>query len=229
MSKCKFNLAWRGRCENDADESGYCAEHKDLKCCSCGNSATHQCSSTMGLVCGAPLCDDCEHTIHSNGCNGAGWDANTFCPEGLKSHCRKDEQVYMLWIYRSVPQEDYFDVRTCEHTNGIEIAEDIVFCKKCGKILERLIKNKKINAPFTDKQVTALNQFQTFGMMYDFTCANNNSCERSDDNNWGVLTATNDGWVCPCGKYKQKWAWEFMIHPEVLTAKYDKIKSQFNK
>ena len=27
----------------------------------------------------------------------------------------------------------------------------------------------------------------------------------------GLLLATNEGWICPCGKYKQDWAHEFMI------------------
>ena len=92
MKKCKFDKAWIGKCKNDADESGYCEEHKDIMCCSCGAKATHECSETMGLVCGAPLCDDCEHTINSNGCNSGGTS-----PEGLKSHCKKSDQKYFSW------------------------------------------------------------------------------------------------------------------------------------
>lgn len=80
--KCKFNEAWIGQCEAEADENGFCEKHKGKVCCSCGKPTTHNCDETMGLVCGAPLCDDCEHTIHSvfmgiarlrvNGCNSGG-------------------------------------------------------------------------------------------------------------------------------------------------------------
>jgi hypothetical protein len=30
----------------------------------------------------------------------------------------------------------------------------------------------------------------------------------------GILIATNEGWVCPCGKYKQQWAHKLMIEPQ---------------
>jgi DNA polymerase III delta prime subunit len=30
------------------------------------------------------------------------------------------------------------------------------------------------------------------------------------DENEGILIATTDGWVCPCGEYKQDWAHDFM-------------------
>jgi hypothetical protein len=138
MAQCKFHLAWIGQCcIETAPFSDFCEEHKDKICCSCGAPATHECNETMGLICGAPLCDNCEHTIYSNGCNSAGWDIYAFRPEGLKEHCRKDQQVYMPWIYCSVSQEDDFNPRTCEHTDGYDTVENIVFCKKCGKITER--------------------------------------------------------------------------------------------
>jgi hypothetical protein len=40
----------------------------------------------MGLVCGCPLCDDCEHELSPNGTNG--W---------TLKHCRKDQQKYKPW------------------------------------------------------------------------------------------------------------------------------------
>jgi len=85
--KCEFGLAWIGKCGKPN-----CAEHADLKCASCGARATHQCAETMGLVCGADLCDDCEHTIRENGCN-----SGAPLPEGLKGHCKKSEQVWLPW------------------------------------------------------------------------------------------------------------------------------------
>ncbi len=95
--QCKFILAWAGRCKKESNESGYCAEHEKEICCSCGKKATRQCAETMGLVCGAPLCDECEHTIWSNGCNSCGFDANAILPEGLGTHCKKSEQKYEPW------------------------------------------------------------------------------------------------------------------------------------
>ena len=91
---CSFDRAWIGRCGNDA-ENGLCEEHKGVKCCSCGKQATRECSETMQLVCGAPLCDDCEHTIRDNGYNSGGE-----LPKGLKGHCKKSEQVYKPWFMR---------------------------------------------------------------------------------------------------------------------------------
>lgn len=90
--QCQWTEAWVGQCENEAVRDGYCEEHVGEMCVSCGEQATHSCSETMGLVCGAPLCDNCEHTIRENGCN-----SGAPLPEGLDAHCRKDEQVYESW------------------------------------------------------------------------------------------------------------------------------------
>ena len=57
MSRCGFLISWRGHCENEAP----CEKHKDLRCVSCDAPATQDCEQTMGLVCGALLCDNCEH------------------------------------------------------------------------------------------------------------------------------------------------------------------------
>ena len=88
MTTCTFNKAWFGVCGNEN-----CEEHKDLVCCSCGKPATHECSGTIGLVCGALLCDDCEHTICANGCN-----SGAPLPKGYKSHCKKGEQKFVVWF-----------------------------------------------------------------------------------------------------------------------------------
>jgi hypothetical protein len=92
---CRFDKAWVGKCGKEADESGFCEEHKGIKCVSCGAQATRECPETIGLVCGAPLCDDCEHTIQSNGCNSCGE-----LHDGLGAHCKKKEQVYKPWYMR---------------------------------------------------------------------------------------------------------------------------------
>lgn len=101
MGQCKFNKAWQGQCKNEAIEgSDFCKEHTGLKCSSCGEPATRECDETMGLVCGAPLCDNCEHTIQSNGCNNGGE-----LPAGYKAHCRKGEQVFTPWFTRDDEDE----------------------------------------------------------------------------------------------------------------------------
>lgn len=89
---CRWNIAWVGNCMNQPEEgSRYCKIHHH-KCHSCGAEATHDCSETMMFVCGFPLCDDCEHTIRSNGCNGGGE-----LPEGYGMHCKKTEQKFRPW------------------------------------------------------------------------------------------------------------------------------------
>lgn len=92
--QCTFDMAWIGQCEEDAVEgSNKCAKHKDLKCASCGEPATHECPETSAFVCGEYLCDNCEHTICQNGCN-----SGAPLPPGLKRHCKKEEQVYKPWF-----------------------------------------------------------------------------------------------------------------------------------
>ena len=101
MAQCKFSEAWSGRCKEEAIEgSDFCEKHTGLVCSSCGEPATCSCDETMGgLVCGAPLCDNCEHTLHDNGCNNRGK-----LPEGYKAHCKKGTQVYKPWFMQD-PEE----------------------------------------------------------------------------------------------------------------------------
>ena len=91
---CNFNLAWVGDCK-ESPEKIFCEKHENIKCCSCGKQATHECAETMGLVCGAPLCNNCEHTIRENGCN-----SGAPLPEGVKGHCKKENQVYQPWYVK---------------------------------------------------------------------------------------------------------------------------------
>jgi len=97
MKQCKFNLTWIGQCKKLVeDNEDYCEEHRKLKCCNCGKQATHDCYETIGqMICGAPLCDDCEHTTQSNGCNSMGE-----LPDGYGMHCKKGTQVYKPWYCR---------------------------------------------------------------------------------------------------------------------------------
>lgn len=60
--KCIFDLAWTGPCKQETVNGEYCKNHSVTKCCVCGEQATHECGETFMLVCGAPLCDNCEHS-----------------------------------------------------------------------------------------------------------------------------------------------------------------------
>lgn len=71
---------------------------------------------------------------------------------------------------------------------------------------------EKITAPFTEEQVKRLNEFQESGM-HEFTCCSPPhiaECTRKTKESEGILTATTEGWICPCKKYAQDWAPPFM-------------------
>ena len=88
---CNFIKAWIGKCKEESIlGTGYCSEHTGLVCVSCGSTATRECAETMGMVCGAILCDTCEHKIADNGCNSYN------C--GSKGHCKHDEQEHYSWL-----------------------------------------------------------------------------------------------------------------------------------
>lgn len=69
----------------------------------------------------------------------------------------------------------------------------------------------KIFAPFTEEQVKNLNIYQD-SWFHPFTCCGHNGCKRREHND-GILIATTEGWICPCGKYKQDWAHAGMAEP----------------
>ena len=68
---------------------------------------------------------------------------------------------------------------------------------------------KIIQAPFTEEQVQAINQYQQEGQFHPFTCG---SGKRTDENHKygeGILVATTEGLKCPFCDYKQNWAYDF--------------------
>ncbi len=67
-----------------------------------------------------------------------------------------------------------------------------------------------IKAPFTEDQVDKLNDYQESERGHPFTCCGEDNCRRPLKFNNGILIATTEGWICPCGKYKQDWAHKFM-------------------
>lgn len=70
-------------------------------------------------------------------------------------------------------------------------------------------------APFTKQEVEALNKHQKSGRFHPFTCGRSSEkCEANieprDYKKDGVLIATENGWICPCGDYTQNWAHKSM-------------------
>lgn len=59
-----------------------------------------------------------------------------------------------------------------------------------------------IIAPWSDEYVKMLNEMQGDGRYHPYTCPGDRP-ECQDQRN---LVATNNGWVCQCGKYKQEWS-----------------------
>jgi hypothetical protein len=61
-------------------------------------------------------------------------------------------------------------------------------------------------APWTEKEVTALNAFQSCGRIHPFTCGGDHGSQTDR-----VLVATPSGWVCRGCDYTQDWAHDFMF------------------
>jgi hypothetical protein len=73
---------------------------------------------------------------------------------------------------------------------------------------------EKVRAPFTKEQVESLKMYQNNLEMHHFTCCSPDNipeCQRRNKVNEGELIPTEEGWVCPCGKYKQDWCHDFML------------------
>ena len=58
---CKFAPVWQNLCGKPVFADGLCATHYEQKCCRCGKQAVRECDYASSLVCGAPLCADCNH------------------------------------------------------------------------------------------------------------------------------------------------------------------------
>ena len=92
----------------------------------------------------------------------------------------------------------------------------------------------KVEAPFTDEQVIKLTQWQSGSIkrkeainivddelntlfpdgmvpVHPFTCCSHNDCKRGEREDQGILIPSNEGWVCPCGEWKQNWCHNFMV------------------
>lgn len=108
MSNCGFDEAWIGKCKEQATHGNRCEKHAGQTCASCGKPATRSCDQTGQFVCGAPLCDTCEHTIAADGTNGGiGFVRTAPYPDGLGAHCKPSQQQYKPWyeVGAASPQE----------------------------------------------------------------------------------------------------------------------------
>lgn len=71
--------------------------------------------------------------------------------------------------------------------------------------------DQKIFAPFTEEQVDKLLAWQENGMTVPYTCCSYEGCAMPNELNNGILIPKTDGWICPCKKYTQDWAYVFMV------------------
>lgn len=132
MTICGFGEAWIGPCKAEVGAEGErCEKHRGQKCDSCGADATGTCAETMGLVCGTPLCNDCTHTLQSNGCNSRGE-----LPPGLGAHCKKTEQVFKGWYEEGAKEYNAMVAMVGgddDEDLGVEEAEKKeTLCNLCG-------------------------------------------------------------------------------------------------
>lgn len=64
--------------------------------------------------------------------------------------------------------------------------------------------NSKLTPEMTCEYSLAVrNAFQKNGMFHGLTCCSHDGCNRTEQPNYGLLEATESGWVCPCGIYTQ--------------------------
>lgn len=80
-----------------------------------------------------------------------------------------------------------------------------------------------LKAPWTPKQVIALNDYQQSDEGHPFTCANRGPGHAPTNSYRDVLVATVNGWICPFCDYTQDWA-----HPFMAMTGAD-IEKQFNE
>ena len=79
---------------------------------------------------------------------------------------------------------------------------------------------ERIDAPFNQEQIKNLNNYQQKGYFHPFTGPGLNPETGEPELHYGerglcpdaecLLIATTKGFVCPCGKFTQTWAYKFM-------------------
>lgn len=84
---------------------------------------------------------------------------------------------------------------------------------------------EEIRTPFSPIQVELLNEYQKSDIMHPFTCMGIRCKKRTEQENEGILIATEEGWICPCGQYTQLWAHAFML---TIKEMKERRKNMFN-
>jgi hypothetical protein len=80
----------------------------------------------------------------------------------------------------------------------------------------------RIDAPWTEVQVEALNAWQRSPWVHPFTCpargepAHAEAAAAAGLDGEGVLVAAIGGWTCPCCDYVQGWTHDFMADRAAL-------------
>ena len=81
-----------------------------------------------------------------------------------------------------------------------KISSRIALCERS------IIDNSK--GMWSDEKVNQLNEGQKDTSRHPYTCDRSSvSCQVRVNDGDGVLIATNGGWVCPCGNYRQFWSY----------------------
>jgi hypothetical protein len=62
----------------------------------------------------------------------------------------------------------------------------------------------ELSKDFSKSNVEKLNEYQNNKSVHPFTC-NGKNCKKTIENNFGILIATEEGWICQCSDYKQHW------------------------
>lgn len=77
---------------------------------------------------------------------------------------------------------------------------------------------RTIHAPFTPEQVEALNRWQRNPLLHPYTCGKRTGHPWDPEGDYGVLVATEAGWICRHCDYTQDWALAMMLleWPETL-------------
>lgn len=64
--------------------------------------------------------------------------------------------------------------------------------------------SNNLKSDFSEETVKRLNEFQNIEFYHPYTCDRNSpNCQVKEND--GALIATTEGWICPCGDYKQNW------------------------
>lgn len=72
----------------------------------------------------------------------------------------------------------------------------------------------RIEAPWTDEQIAALEAWQRSPYVHPYTCAHRDGHPHEPEyGDHGVLRPTVDGWVCLHCDYTQNWAHTFSLQP----------------